>query len=231
VDASWLDLDQRLSDVMSKRETIETRAAAAVLRKQIAELENRRAGTAAQLDRDFPEYAALASPKSLKSDEAKALLGADEALVYFLIGEKQSYVFALTQDQFIWKELPSGSASLSDKVTKFRRGLHDFGDQRQEFVRSGKRPELFDLSVAHDLYATLLGPIEDLIKGKRHVMIVPSRALTALSFHLLVTDQPAIARPEMGAVLDRRRGRSAISASRTSSEPVADDSRGASAIG
>lgn len=204
LDASWRALDQRLNDVMSRRETSDGYVTVGSLRKELSELETRRAAVATQLDRDFPEYAALASPKPLRTEDAKGLLAADEALVYFLVGEKQSYVFALTHDQFVWKELPSGSAALSDKVKSFRHGLHDFEDQRQELVKRGKRPELFDLAVAHDLYATLLGPVEDLIKGKRHVMVVPSGSLTALPFHLLVTDKPSVARPEIKDIASYR---------------------------
>lgn len=197
-------LDQQLNDIMSRQATTESRTAAGKLREQIADVESRRAVIATRFDREFPEYATLASPKPLSSVEAKGLLAADEALVYFLVAEKQSYVFALTHDQFVWKELPSGSAALSDKVKSFRHGLHDFEDQRQELVKSGKRPELFDLAVAHDLYATLLGPVEDLIKGKRHVMVVPSGSLTALPFHLLVTDKPSVARPEIKDIASYR---------------------------
>lgn len=197
LDAQWYSLDLKLNEAMSRRETIEDRAAAAALRKQIGELDARRREVIVRLDREFPDYAALSAPKPLRPEEAKTLLGPDEALVYFLVGDKQSYVFTLTQDQLKWQELPAGAAEFSEKVKRFRRGLHDFEDQRLELVKTRKRPELFDLSVAHELYATLLGPVEEIVKTKRHVIVVPSGPLTALPFHLLVTDRPAIARPEI----------------------------------
>jgi CHAT domain-containing protein len=55
--------------------------------------------------------------------------------------------------------------------------------------------ELFDLSLAHELYVTLLGPVEALVKDKHHLLVVPSGALTSLPFHLLVTGKPAAAVP------------------------------------
>ena len=55
---------------------------------------------------------------------------------------------------------------------------------------------LFDLALANELYKTLLGPVEALVKDKRSLLIVPSGALTALPFHLLVTEKPAAAIPE-----------------------------------
>ncbi|MGP0093087.1 MAG: CHAT domain-containing protein [Xanthobacteraceae bacterium] len=60
------------------------------------------------------------------------------------------------------------------------------------------RPDLFDLARAHELYATLLGPVEGLIKDKPRLIIVPTGALTALPFHLLVTQRPAAAAPQPG---------------------------------
>jgi CHAT domain-containing protein len=38
----------------------------------------------------------------------------------------------------------------------------------------------------------LLGPVQSLIKSKHHLLVVPSGAITALPFHLLVTEEPAV---------------------------------------
>jgi len=61
---------------------------------------------------------------------------------------------------------------------------------------------LFDLGFAHELYETLLGPVGALIRDKRHLMVVPSGALTALPFHLLVTEEPAVAVPQVKTARD-----------------------------
>ncbi len=57
--------------------------------------------------------------------------------------------------------------------------------------------ELFDVALAHELYGTLIGPVEGLVKDKKHLIIVPSGPLTALPFHLLVTEKPALAVPQV----------------------------------
>jgi CHAT domain-containing protein len=41
-----------------------------------------------------------------------------------------------------------------------------------------------------------LAPVEPLIRDKRSLLVVPAGALTALPFHLLVTEKPALAIPE-----------------------------------
>jgi CHAT domain-containing protein len=78
-----------------------------------------------------------------------------------------------------------------------RRGL-----ARTDCATAQRRRGLFDLGLAHELYETLLGPVEALIRDKRHLMVVPSGALTALPFHLLVTEQPVVAVPQVNAPRD-----------------------------
>ena len=46
------------------------------------------------------------------------------------------------------------------------------------------------------MYDALLGPIEGLVKDKPQLIVVPTGALTALPFHLLVTQAPTAAQPD-----------------------------------
>src|SRR5262249_53297995 len=80
------------------------------------------------------------------------------------------------------------------QVAVFRRGLD--AEELTKSFDAGK-PELFDLAAAHEFYVALLGPVEALIKDKPQLLIVPSCPLTALPFHLLATDKPAIAVPQV----------------------------------
>ena len=80
---------------------------------------------------------------------------------------------------------------MSRQVAAFRRGL----DVSHLSDASGTFPR-FDLARANELYVALLGPVETLIKDKRSLLVVPSGALTALPFHLLVTEKPVAAIPE-----------------------------------
>ena len=122
--------------------------------------------------KEFPDYAALASPKPLKAEEVQTLLGADEALVFFLTGDEESPVFALTREGFEWK---------SDSARRRGAGAEGRRLSPRSRCRGGRRgrprlpakPELFDLGVAHELYGALLGPVEALIKDKHHLLVVP----------------------------------------------------------
>lgn len=177
--AFWRDRDRALVLALSKPEGQSNAAQVDAIRRQITDTERKLAATATQLLADFPDFSALSSPKPLKVGDIQKLLGADEALVFVQSGDRESYVFALTRDGFDWRTIPNGRDDLSTKVTALRRGL------------DLSKMEEFDLDVAHQLYALLLGPVEALIKDKGHLLVVPSGALTALPFHLLVTDKPA----------------------------------------
>ena len=199
------ELVRRDQDLGSEAEALDKAIVAAVSReapKRDAALEQRsrarlaaisaeRAGTQKALAAEFPDYAALSNPLPVTAKELQALLSQDEALVLFALADKESYVFALTRDSFDWKPVPLGAEALAQKVAAFRRGL----DVSKAADASGKSG-LFDLALANELYATLLAPVEALVKNKRSLLVVPSGALTALPFHLLVTEQPPAAIPE-----------------------------------
>jgi CHAT domain-containing protein/tetratricopeptide (TPR) repeat protein len=232
--AFWRERDKALLTALAKPQGTQSPAAIGALRRELAEMESKLADNAARLEREFPQYAALASPKPLQAEAVQQLLGADEALIFWLSGDKESYVFALTQDAFEWQVIPLGAKELVERVVAFRRGLEvdalhrglermectqaeadkgglsrnecgriiakecaEAGTQgrglgRAECNQIGGK-ELFDLALAHELYETLIGPVEQLIQDKHHLIVVPSGPLTALPFHLLVTEKPATA--------------------------------------
>ncbi len=185
--ALWRDRDRALVAEMSKPTNQQNRGGIDALRKQIAQLEDKQKTLQAKIETDFPDYAALSNPRPLNVDNVQKLLGGDEALVFFLAGDKESYVFALTHDAFDWRVIPLTKAQLGDKVAAFRTGL-DVVALNQSILE--KKPVLFNLDTAYELYSQLLRPIEATIKDKKTLAIVPSGALTALPFHLLVTEKP-----------------------------------------
>jgi CHAT domain-containing protein/Tfp pilus assembly protein PilF len=164
---------------------------AAAGRERLAAIAAERANLQKTFATEFPDYAALSNPLPLKAREIQALLASDEALVLFALAEKDSYVLALTRENFDWQRIPLGADALSQKVAILRRGL-DVGKASDASGKSG----LYDLVLANELYAALFAPVEGLVKDKRSLLVAPSGALTALPFHLLVTERPAAAIPD-----------------------------------
>jgi CHAT domain-containing protein len=187
-------LDRSLPAELAKPENLRDPKREETMRRRAAELSTR----VGQLNKDiavqFPEYASLVSPKPLSVQRVQQLLGADEAMAFFLSSEKESHVFAVTRESFEWKTIPVGAEAMAAKVTEVRRGVDV--DDLLNSIDAGK-PVLFDLGVAYDLYQTLLGPVDSIIKNKRHLLVVPTGALTALPFHVLVTERPATPVPRL----------------------------------
>jgi tetratricopeptide (TPR) repeat protein len=185
----WKTLDKALIAALAKPPQRRNAAAEEGLRRQRSEAERKIAAIAARLEKEFPEYAALANPKPLSVAEVQTLLGADEALVAYLVIKNESYVWAVTREGLAWERIGAGGEQLAPQITALRKSLD------LERLASGK-PELFDLALAHKLYRTLFGPVEALIHGKRQLLLVPSGPLTALPFHLLLTGPPSGAAPD-----------------------------------
>ena len=184
----WSEADKSLASALGSPESQRNTTAVDAVRERRAEIQGQVAAVVAKLEKDFPGYAALASPKALKVAEVQQLLGADEALIYWMIDENRSFVFALTREAFDWQVIPLGEKELTAGVGHFRRGLEvDILDSPDAL--SGKKV-LFDLPLANRFYNALLGPVASVVRSKRHLLVVPSGPLTALPFHLLVTDPP-----------------------------------------
>ena len=181
----WQAIDQQLTAEAGENSTdakarIEMRAELERINKDLAEADRRLAVA-------FPQYAALTQPRSLKIAEVQRLVGTDEAVLVFLVGDTESFVWAISQDQFSWQRLALDRATMGEKVVGLRKGLDII--ELQKGATAGN-VQLFDLKLAHELYAELLGPVAHTLEGKRNVLIVPSGPLTSLPFHLLVTDPP-----------------------------------------
>jgi tetratricopeptide (TPR) repeat protein len=178
--SAWREQDKALLDAVSNTQGRYERARIDALRMEIADTEGRLNAVAARIDKEFPGYAALARPKPVTAEEVQRLLGPGEALVFFLAGANETYVFALTHERFEWRTISLGGKNLAAKVAAVRRGLDV--EELMKSVSMGK-PQLFDLAAAHELYVALFGPVETLIKDKPQLLIVPSGPLTALPFH------------------------------------------------
>ncbi|MFT4121017.1 CHAT domain-containing tetratricopeptide repeat protein [Bradyrhizobium sp.] len=184
-------LDKAIIAAVSKPSAQRDVAAEQRSRARIAAIASERAGLQKTLAVEFPDYASLSDPLPLAVKDIQPQLSADEAMVLYSMIDRQGYVIAITRDNVDWKQIPLGADALAQKVFKFRNGL-DVGKARDASGKSG----LFDLALASELYVTLLGPVEALIKDKRSLLVVPSGALTALPFHLLVTETPQAAIPD-----------------------------------
>jgi len=184
--AFWRDRDKAFIVSLGKPQGKQELAAIGALRRQLADTESKLATNMRELEREFPQYATLASGKPVTVEEVQQLLGSDEALLFWLTGDEESYVFVVTREAFDWHTIAIGTGKLSEQVAALRAGL----ELEKLVSKSSAAPVSFDLALAHEIYRELFGPVEQLVAGKRHLLAVASGPLTALPFHLLLTEKP-----------------------------------------
>jgi CHAT domain-containing protein/tetratricopeptide (TPR) repeat protein len=209
----WQALDKRLITAASQEADKRSPKAEAETHKRMTAIDARLKEIDATVAEDYPEYASLASPKSLTAEEVQGLLKSNEALVFFLDtpGKAplpgETFVWVVTQNKMLWVSVDIGTAELQREVGALRCGLDAetwvkgsdcaktlHVNYSYEDYRKG-RPLPFDASRAHALYKVLFSKIEDQIKDKK-LLIVASGALAQLPFQVLVTRKPQAAFPD-----------------------------------
>ncbi len=142
-------------------------------------------------------------PKPITISEVQASLSGSEALLFYLIGNDESFLWVVTKDDARWVRPQVGALSLRREVAALRCGL-DFdgtwlapGSRCAELLKlnyteadhDAGKPLPFDRDRAYALYEALLGNVEDVIGGKS-LLVVPAGALAQLPFQVLVSAAP-----------------------------------------
>ncbi len=154
------------------------------LREELTGLEKQLANLDGELERRFPEYKELTSPQPLAREEAQKLLGDYEAVVGYLVDEKESYLWILRRGKADFRRIEIGRQKLDKAVQQLRRALEPV-----EGMTLSEIPA-FPVEQAYELYRRIFAPAEPLLQGATHVMVVPDGALQSLPFGVLVTERP-----------------------------------------
>jgi CHAT domain-containing protein/Tfp pilus assembly protein PilF len=172
-------LDKAIIAAVSNEPSKRDAAAEQRTKGRIATIAKERDDLQTVFTREFPDYAALSNPQPLTVKDIQALLAADEALVVVDLGVKKSYVWAITRSAADWRELAVTAADVSKRVSALR-VLLNFHSVKP-----------FDTKTSFELYQKLLGPIEDVVRGKPRLSLIVNGALTSLPPQLLITSDPA----------------------------------------
>ena len=204
----WQARDREHSAAVAQPQKQRNRKAEAANQQRLDEIDRRVQGIDARLAAEFPQHSALASPAPLGLSEVTAVLRPDEALVLILAAREvrplpeEIFVWVITRTATKWVRSDLTPSGLQKEVTALRCGLdatawYGGGAARctgllalppgRDPRQSGSLP--FDPARAHRLYKALLGDVVELIKGK-HLLFVPSGALTQLPLQVLVSAPP-----------------------------------------
>lgn len=180
----WQLLDSEFVQIVSKSPNERNADHERQIRTDLASLDRELAKLDVTLGRQFPEYRELTSPLPMALDEAQALLAPDEALIAYLVGEKESFIWTVRKSSADFRRVEITQQDLNRTVQQLRRALEPFEGMTVQQIRA------FPFSQSHDLYQRILAPAEPSLTGVTHVFVVPDGALQSLPFGVLVTEQP-----------------------------------------
>jgi CHAT domain-containing protein/tetratricopeptide (TPR) repeat protein len=141
-----------------------------------------------------PHYAELVQPQPLNLKQIQEQVLEDDSLqLQFALGEDQSYLWAITHNDFSSHVLPKRS-DIEAKVRRVRALMTSPpikpGEKPAEAIARRKREEAeYPLAVA-ELSEMLLGPVADRL-GTKRLVIVADGVLQYLPFGALPTPRPA----------------------------------------
>lgn len=154
------------------------------LKGTIAELEADLSRMEKEIAERLPQYRDHLRLHPLPLSTVQGLLGPDEALVLYAIGERESFVWAVRpREEPRMERIAATRRELALMVGSLRYGLD--GARLQAEVERGA-PK-FDLDMAWRLYGVLFAPVAEFLAGVNHLIVVPDGPLTELPFSVLVT--------------------------------------------
>jgi CHAT domain-containing protein len=180
-----LSLEEVLTGLMSAPPEQQLPSIQAKLKVDIAQLKTDREKLRKEIEQKFPDYADLVNPKPATIERTRHLLKADEVLVSWYFGEKEGFVWAITKTgapQFHSFNL--GREKMAEIVAKLRKAL-DAGVATVDDIPA------FDVALSHQLYKTILEPVQSSLHGKKVMLTVPHAELGQLPLALLTTKPDA----------------------------------------
>ena len=131
---------------------------------------------------EHPQYASLTQPGAVDLTTVQCMLDDDTAVLEYLLGEKQSYVWVITNQSCHMASLPAQEQINLQVQTLFEKTGNEFFQE------------------SHKLYSLLLGPLDECslreCSGNRvpnwplRLVVIPDGNLHWLPFELLVQDLP-----------------------------------------
>lgn len=154
------------------------------LRERAEALRVARIVIAEEIRREFPEFAEIVNPGTATVADVQAVMRLGEALIATYVSKTSTFVWAVPhRGKLAFARVAKGESDLAFDVSYLRGAL----DVKARTL--GDIPP-FDLEAAHELYRSILQPVEDGWRDAKSLYIVTDGPLGQLPFMLLPTDAP-----------------------------------------
>jgi len=173
----WRRTDKKLIDAVGQPPAKRQPKVERQLRSTLATLDNKLKELKTRLNREFPKYEELASPKPLSLRETQKLLGPHEALLAYAVWDDSTFLWVVRRDQASMHSVEIGKKALDKAIAELRNDLD----------LSVATAQSFNTMKAYELYQKLFAVAEPSLKGVQHMFVVPDGALQSLPLGVLVT--------------------------------------------
>lgn len=156
------------------------------MKKRLGDINREQNELNARIEKGFPAYAELVSPRPAGLDQARAALRPGEALLNIVSTEDHTYLWAVSKNGPVaFAVSPLASAEIVRLVASLRKSL-DPGDVELDQIPP------FDVEAAWQLYNGLLAPVAAGWQGTENLLVSAGGALSQLPFGLLATSRVSI---------------------------------------
>ena len=196
-------IDKNLLRALAARKPVE----AARLRGELDTVQAELADVSALIDKKYPAYRQLVSPRAISLAEARQALQPGEALLLMTEASNALHLFVVTPTSVGWSRPGKEVAVVLKQISDLRCDV-DFATcsaaRKAELDALAMSPmELeghrrFDLDTANALYKLLIEPVEPLLKDSRRIYVASSGKLGDLPLAML----SSTARPDGADVAD-----------------------------
>lgn len=174
-------LAESIGNLLARGRIAEQDKVVADMRASLNKLRDDHTRTQTEIERRFPEYAALLNPKPVGIASIQKLLKPSEAVVSVYAGSDRTLVWAIPASGApSFAVVPLTGDQLDLKVKTLREALDPNAEAQ------GKLPK-FQFDLAHELYTKLLAPVEAGWKGAKELIVIPHGRLGQLPFGVLTT--------------------------------------------
>ena len=151
------------------------------MRADIDQLRQEAKATIRSIEIDFPEYAELISPKPASLERVQKNLKANEVMITWFIGQTSSYVWAIgSTGNSQFKTLKLTQADLRKDVHTLRKAL-------DPQVTTVEEIPAFNFALSHQIYKSLIDPVQSVLEGKNTLVLVPHDEIGQLPLGVLTT--------------------------------------------
>jgi len=179
--ARWRMVDDSLLKIISYESEGYNKDVVDLLKNEKKILEAKLSDVSKKLEMNFPEYKELTNPRPVSITETKLLLSKEEAILSYLLDEKDSYLWVVNKNQARFIKLDAKASDILSLISKLR------STTDPTTVNNLNDLPVFDTQAAYELFTEIIAPAVNDLADIKHLYIVPDGALTSLPFQLLLT--------------------------------------------